>query len=70
MKFTYVAHVRQSRPDFALGFQVQELKNKSFPLRSEAVHRLVRLYLTQSVFKVILQKSTPPQICQLIFYYY
>jgi len=28
----------------------------------------VRLYLTQSVFKVVLQKSIPPQIRQLILY--
>ena len=31
---------------------------------------LHRSYLTQSVLKVVLQKSTPPQIRQLIFYYY
>ena len=30
----------------------------------------VCLYLTQSVFKVVLQKSTPPQVRQLILYYY
>ena len=28
------------------------------------------VYLTQSVFKVVLQKSTPPQTCQLILYHY
>ena len=27
-------------------------------------------YLTQSVFEVVLQKATPPQIRQLILYYY
>jgi len=27
-------------------------------------------YLTQRVFKVVLQKSTPPQIRHLILYYY
>jgi len=29
-----------------------------------------RAYLTQSVFRIILQKSTPPQIRQRILYYY
>ena len=29
-----------------------------------------RYYLTQSVFKVVLQKSIPPQIGQLILCYY
>ena len=28
------------------------------------------VYLTQSVFKVVLQMSTPPQIRQLILYYH
>ena len=28
-----------------------------------------RVYLTQSFFKVVLQKPTPPQIRQLILYY-
>ena len=27
-------------------------------------------YLTQSVFKVVLQKSTPPQIREVVLYYY
>ena len=31
---------------------------------------VVRYYLTQSVFKVIFQKSTSPKIRQLIRYYY
>ena len=31
---------------------------------------LVYPYLTQSVFNVVLQKSTPPQMRQLVLYYY
>ena len=27
-------------------------------------------YLPRSVFQVVLQRSTPPHICQLILYYY
>ena len=34
------------------------------------VVRVQELYLTSSVFNVILQKSTPPQICQSIHYYH
>ena len=30
----------------------------------------IEVYLTQSVFKVVLQKSNPPQIRQFILYYY
>jgi len=29
-----------------------------------------RIHLTQSVDTVVLQKSTPPQSCQLVLYYY
>ena len=32
--------------------------------------RQVRLYLTQSVFQVVLQQFTPPQIRQLILCHY
>jgi len=32
--------------------------------------RVQGFYLTQSVFKFVLQKSTPPQIRQLILYYH
>ena len=33
--------------------------------------RLVKvIYLTSCVLKMVLQKSTPPQICQLILHYY
>jgi len=31
-------------------------------------HDVYKVYLTQSVFEVVLQKSIPTQICQLILY--
>ena len=39
-------------------------------IRLRAASCIKEVYLTQRVSKVVLQKSIPPQICQLIFYYY
>ena len=60
-----MAHIRQLRPDSGVGSQVQVLK--LFPLRLKAATEDCH---TKNVFKVVLQKSTPPQIRQLILYKY
>ena len=44
------------------------LRARTIKLRAASC--LKEVYLTQGVSKVVLQKSTPPQIRQLVLYYY
>jgi hypothetical protein len=70
-----MAHGRQSRPDFGLvcQFKVLEISQFSFFARNRSGAGAAgdnRSDLTQSVFKVGLPRSTPPQIRQLTLHYY
>ena len=51
-----------------LGRQLPRAR-RSHPARVHGVGTPRRVYLTQSVFKVVLQKSTPPQLRQGTLYY-
>ena len=55
-------------PLTALAVAGAPLFPSEFKVLQSAVTDKVRSYSTQSVFKVVLQKSIPPQIRQLILY--
>ena len=77
-----MAHIRQSRPDSGLGVQVKV--RKSFSIVSSLLGSgqrkqsagveerdkmpLMQHHLTQSVFGVVVQESSPTQIRQRILY--
>ena len=64
-------HLRQSRADYGLGVQVKipnSLQSVAFSLGSGCVEeQTLWNYLTQSVVKVIVQKSIPTKSVNLFF---
>ena len=72
------AHIRQSRPDSVLGCKVEVLSCSLFAWTrgprygsragSWPTPSARRSYLTESVYKVVLQKSIPAKIRQLMLY--
>ena len=48
----------------------KERENAQKDLDAAEVNAGGEIYLTESVHRVVLQKSIPAQICQFIFYHY